>query len=105
MPWHGGAHAGFAPPEAWRSGCALGARSDVFGIGLIGGHLLTGFTPSSEGGPGPEDLSPLLAQLRERAPKPLYRTLARCLESDPARRFADARSLGQALTRTARKCG
>lgn len=98
---------GYTAPESWGGSetTSLGRprretdylRSDVYGIGLIGYHLLTGEQP-----PEPEELlergnAPLLAGLRQCAPEWLVRVLKRCLYGNPSRRFADARSLLTAL--------
>jgi eukaryotic-like serine/threonine-protein kinase len=98
---------GYTPPESWAGSetSSLGrarrecdyARGDVYGIGLIGYHLLTGEQP-----PEPEELlergnAPLLAGLRQHAPEWLVRVLKRCLYGNPSRRFADAQALLAAL--------
>jgi len=98
---------GYTPPESWGGAEApsLGraarqndyARGDVYGIGLVGYHLLTGEQP-----PEAEELlergnAPLLDGLRQCAPEWLVRVLKRCLYGNPSRRFPDAQALLAAL--------
>jgi serine/threonine protein kinase len=103
---------GYTPPESWGGSEVSSrgrarresdyARGDVYGIGLIGYHLLTGEQP-----PEPEELlergnAPLLAGLRQCAPEWLVRVLKRCLYGNPSRRFPDAGALLAALLPPAR---
>jgi serine/threonine protein kinase len=93
---------GYAPPEAWTGAQAIAERGDVYGIALIGHHLLTGRPPLE-----PEELlgkgtGRLLAELKQVAPRWFCNVLGRCLHTNPERRFADANRLGRALARRRR---
>jgi serine/threonine-protein kinase PpkA len=73
------------------------ARSDVYGIGLVAHHLLTGCTP-----PDPVEMlvhhsRRIIADLERHAPARWLPVLARCLCNDPSARFADAGELLRAL--------
>ena len=73
--------AGFASPEQ-RGGGAVGLETDVYSLGVVFFHMLTGEEPPPEG-PSP------LALYRNRnveAPQPLIDVIADMLESDPSKR-------------------
>ena len=86
---------GFTAPEVYRGEPAT-TRSDVFSLGVVFYQVITGHLPfqgkspaatmyaalNEDAAPFPNDIAPEL-----RALEPVVR---RCLEKDPARRFADA---------------
>ena len=81
----------------------VGARSDIYSLGAVAYYLLTGQPPFVR----PTPLQILVAhacdppippdQLRAEVPPDLQTVVLRCLEKDPALRFADARSMDAAL--------
>jgi serine/threonine-protein kinase len=91
---------GYAPPEAWVSCEAVGLRGDVYGIGLIGYHLLTGRDPPDAVEERAQDTAAMVAELERAAPRWLVRVLARCLAQDPSHRYPDANQLLRALARS-----
>jgi serine/threonine-protein kinase len=79
-------------------------RSDIYGVGVLLFHLLTGAYPRTAG-----DLEGLravhadgvrtwLRDLRADLPAPLVEAIERALDADPARRFATAGEMERALT-------
>ncbi len=96
--------AGFAAPEQVR-GEPAGPPADVFALGAVLYNLITGARPF------PGDTLPQViiqslrrdpippSRLDESIPPELDRIVLRCLEKDPARRFADAGALVRALDR------
>jgi serine/threonine-protein kinase len=88
---------GYAPPEAWVSCEEVGLRGDVYGIGLIGYHLLTGRDPPDSTEERAQDSAAMIAELGQSAPRWLARVLGRCLSPEPERRYADANQLRRAL--------
>ncbi|HEY0037595.1 MAG TPA: serine/threonine-protein kinase, partial [Longimicrobium sp.] len=93
----------YASPEQLHGRSELGPASDVFSLGVVAYELLTGVLPFSE-----QDR----ARLSQNLPVPVVRpsrwnptipsqveaVVLRCLEADPADRYADARALVDALT-------
>ena len=81
----------------------LDARSDIYSLGAVAYYLLTGQPPFVR----PTHLQTLIAHIHERptppyqlqadVPADLQAVVLRCLEKEPAQRFADARSLDRAL--------
>ncbi|HEU4408627.1 MAG TPA: protein kinase [Polyangiaceae bacterium] len=80
---------GYMAPEQAR-GEPVDARADVYAFGVLLHELLTGRRPE----PGGQLSAPLGGP---GAPARVRRLLRRCLAPDPARRFADARELLEAL--------
>ncbi|MEK6235321.1 MAG: serine/threonine protein kinase, partial [Planctomycetales bacterium] len=100
-----GTPAYMAPEQAAGRTDEVGVRSDVYGLGTILYHLLTGRPPFQS-----DDLLDLLTQVREREPTPprkLDRGISRdveniclkCLQKEPARRYASAGDLAEDLAR------
>jgi serine/threonine-protein kinase len=93
----------YMAPEQAASNDRLDGRTDVYSLGAVGYFLLTGQPPF----PGNKVLEVLLAHLHEpvrplthlRAdvPADLQGVVLRCLEKQPARRFAAVGSLEEAL--------
>lgn len=92
----------YASPEAIATPGQLDARADLYSLGVVGYALLTGEPPFSgrtlvelcahhlhSTPPAPSDLADV--------PPALEAVILRCLEKDPARRFATARELRAAL--------
>jgi tetratricopeptide (TPR) repeat protein len=96
----------YMPPEQARGLLnGVDARSDVYALGATLYDLLTGRTPFKH-----ENVYELLKQVVEEEPKPLRKVnpsvdadietvVLRCLEKDPARRYASARDLAEDLGR------
>jgi len=81
----------------------LDARSDIYSLGAVAYHLLTGQPPFKRA----KAVQVILAhihdqvrrptELRSQIPADLEAVVMRCLEKEPARRFPDVRSLDEAL--------
>lgn len=91
---------GYAPPEAWANANACGARGDVYGIGLIARHLLTGAPPPDLVDAAAHDRCRLVDELGRCTPAWLVHIVARCLAIEPEGRFADASEVLRALPAT-----
>jgi serine/threonine-protein kinase len=99
-----------APEQAQGQGHRAGPAADVFGLGAILYHLLTGRPPYEAGG----NLSVLVRQASEcqvtpprrvnpRVPRTLDRICMKALSADPARRYPSAAALEQDLHRYLRR--
>lgn len=94
----------YMPPEQAR-GEAANERSDVYSVGAILYELLCGRSPFQAATPWEilhqvmtDDPAPL-RQLNSALPKDLETICERCLEKDPARRYASAQELADELRR------
>jgi serine/threonine protein kinase len=92
----------YMSPEQCRGAGTLDHRSDVYSLGCVMFHLLTGRVPFDVEGAG--DL--IVAHMRETAPPPsslvplapeIDALVARCLEKEPDARYATMRDLALAL--------
>jgi serine/threonine protein kinase len=88
---------GYAPPEVWSRTGIVEARGDVYGIGLIAHHLLTGCSPPDPVEALVHHSHRIISDLERYVPARLISVIARCLSNDPNARFADAGQLLQAL--------
>lgn len=88
---------GYAPPEVWSRAGAVGAAGDVYAIGLIAHHLLTGCAPPDAVEALVHNSRRLIADLERYVPSRLLSVVARCLATEPSARFADAGALARAL--------
>ena len=85
---------GYPAPELL-SGAAIGPRSDIYSLGAVIFHALTGNNPASE--EASANGAPPLRQLCPDASATFEQVLARCLTNDPAGRFASAQEVIAAL--------
>ena len=93
----------YMSPEQATGRPDLDARSDLYSLGAVAYHLLTGKPPFGEGG----TIAILVAlahdpvvppsRLRVEIPEDLERVVLKCLEKEPDQRFRDAESLESAL--------
>jgi eukaryotic-like serine/threonine-protein kinase len=92
-----------APEALSRGSAAQGVPSDIYALGVILHEMLTGRTPFA--GASPAELPGLLARndapalrlLAPQVPPDLATICAKCLEFDPARRYATAAALAEDL--------
>jgi serine/threonine protein kinase len=88
---------GYAPPEVWSRSDASETRGDVYGIGLVAHHLLTGGAPPDPVETVVHNSRRLVDELGRNAPPWLVSLISRCLSIDPRARFADAGELLRVL--------
>ncbi len=95
----------YMAPEQVRGEAAADRRTDVYGLGATLYHLLTG-KPPFEG----TEVVPILKKVEEEEPvpprridpsipRPLEHVVLKCLEKDPARRYATAGELAEDIDR------
>jgi len=80
--------AAYVAPERWR-GARATVASDIYALGVVLHELVTGRGPVTESD-GTKNLSPDL-------PRRWRRVITRCLELNPARRYASAAAVGDAI--------
>ena len=87
--------AGYRPPEQAGPGAGIDARADVYSLGAVGYHLVTGAVPGEPGRVVRPD------RLRPDLPPAVRRALMRALAPDRRRRWPDAQTFAQELERLA----
>ncbi|MEU6513480.1 serine/threonine-protein kinase [Streptomyces sp. NPDC046978] len=87
--------AGYAAPEQSEPGSGIDARADVYSLGALGYHLLTGTVPARPGRVvAPDRLSPGL-------PAEVQRAVLRAMDPERERRWPTAEAFADALERLA----
>ncbi|GAA5029956.1 serine/threonine-protein kinase [Streptomyces siamensis] len=87
--------AGYTPPEQAEPGSGIDARADVYSLGALGHHLVTGSVP----GPPGKVVRP--DRLRADLPADVGRALTRAMEPDRERRWPTAAAFAAELERLA----
>ncbi|MEU6147909.1 serine/threonine-protein kinase [Streptomyces sp. NPDC047081] len=87
--------AGYRPPEQAEAGAGIDARADVYSLGAVGYHLLTGAVPGEPGRVVRPD------RLRPGLDPAVRRALTRALQPDRGRRWPSARAFAEELERLA----
>ncbi len=82
---------GYPSPE-FLGGAPFGVRSDIYALGAVIFHALTGQKPEGSG-VSANGSPPRLRQVLPEAPEVLDQILARCLMQDPAQRFGSSGEL------------
>ncbi|KOU61787.1 serine/threonine protein kinase [Streptomyces sp. MMG1533] len=90
---------GYRPPEQAEPGAGIDERADVYGLGAVGYHLVTGTVP----GPPGKVVRP--DRLRPDLDPGVRRALMRALHPDRERRWPGARSFAEELERLASPAG
>ncbi|MFJ9539537.1 serine/threonine-protein kinase [Streptomyces sp. NPDC101225] len=85
--------AGYRPPEQAEPGAGIDARADVYSLGAVGYHLVTGSVPGEPGKVVRPD------RLRADLAPAVRRALMRALAPDRRRRWPDAEAFAQELER------
>lgn len=89
---------GFAAPEAYKRDGAVGAWSDIYGIGACLLACMSAKAPQEATSRAREDLVPLALEILERSYSPQILSVTKaCLELDPRARPQDARALVKLL--------
>jgi serine/threonine-protein kinase len=93
----------YASPEQMRGDDRITPASDVFSLGAVGYHLLTGLRPftATDAGRMAMEAAESVRMLPERAPhlpRPLVEALQRAMAANPAQRFRDAAEFAEALS-------
>jgi serine/threonine protein kinase len=89
---------GFAAPEAYERDGAVGAWSDIYGIGACMLACMSAKQPQEAPSRAREDLVPLALEILERSYSPQILSVTKaCLELDPRARPQSARALHQRL--------
>jgi tetratricopeptide (TPR) repeat protein len=83
---------GYPSPE-FLGGAPFGIRSDIYALGALIFHALTGQNPGAGRGASANGSPPRLRQILPEAPDSLDQILARCLMEDPAQRFGSTGEL------------
>ncbi len=100
----------YLSPEQARGSDDLDARSDIYSLGAVAYFLLTGRPPFVGGTAMDVIVAHLsqtpapLAEYRAGLPADLQAIIARCLEKEPSKRFADAEGLERALAACSCAC-
>lgn len=87
--------AGYQPPEQAEPGAGIDARADVYSLGALGYHLVTGSVP----GPPGKVVPP--SELRPGLHPDIERALMRAMEPERERRWPTAKDFADALERLA----
>ncbi|MFD8737299.1 serine/threonine-protein kinase [Streptomyces sp. NPDC059618] len=87
--------AGYTPPETARPGSGIDARADVYSLGALGHHLVTGAVPGPPGQVERPD------RLRTDVGPDVGRALLRAMEPDRERRWPSAAAFASELERLA----
>jgi tetratricopeptide (TPR) repeat protein len=82
---------GYPSPE-FLGGAPFGVRSDIYALGALIFHALTGQHPAGQGASA-NGSPPRLREVLPEAPESLDHILARCLMQDPAQRFSSTSEL------------
>jgi serine/threonine protein kinase len=98
----GAATPGYCPPECEQPYALLTPAADIYTVGSNLYHMLTGRNPQEFLPPGfaassARAAQPDLALLEARCQPAVRDLIRRCLDPDPARRYADAKTLHEAI--------